>query len=112
MESILCATLLLLCGVFSCKGQEMANPHRGERFKEGTFVRVEGMAATHILKTTQVRDSFECLAECLSHTTCQSFNFQINGSPKHLCELSDSPIMSSPYCQTPKPGFSYFYPFQ
>ena len=70
------------------------------------------MAARSIFKTTKVENSFNCLSDCLSHQTCQSFNFQETGNPNHICELSESAVLSSPTCQESRPGYSYFFPFQ
>jgi len=72
------------------------------------FISLQGKAAKAIFKTTQVDNYFDCLANCISHTDCQSFNYQTNGNPKHLCELSKGFLLTSG-CIDERPGYTYFY---
>jgi len=73
-----------------------------------SFFLIKGKAAKAIFKTTQVSSHFDCLADCLSHPDCQSFNYQTAGNPKHLCELSKDFLITSG-CLDERPGYTYYY---
>ncbi|XP_048590623.1 techylectin-5B isoform X2 [Nematostella vectensis] len=62
----------------------------------------------HVIETISVQDSLECSKECLVNPTCQSFNLEDTGTPKHSCELSSQTKVTNPSMLIRRPGFTYF----
>jgi hypothetical protein len=64
----------------------------------------------HIIKSMEVEDSIECVFKCLQDPSCQSINYQIQGNPRHLCELNNDTLASKPACKLQRAGFVHLEP--